>query len=430
MGPPRVSRSRFSILALNMALSTLSGAAIAQDRVDLLLERVEEQDRQIEALRQELNALRAETTTPPEEDQSTREEWGRQAEESEVPTDYDNPAIRVELAGQINQAMNFAGDGDETKAYFVDNETSNTRIRLSGASRFEEGWQLGTTLEVALSPNPSTRVSQDNETVGDTIQVRRAELFVQDERYGRLMFGQGSAAADDAADYDLSLVSGPIMYSGVSDIVGGLNFTDGHNLSGVTLSDAFFNFDSGRMTRIRYDSPMLGPAQLSASAGSNQRWDVALTFGGDYGRWSGVDLGPFTGIGAVSIHKPQDRDEDKRVAGSWSLLHDETGLSLTFSGGFDTDTQGDTPYNLYGKLGWDVAWLPFGATGFGVDYTYTENVSANHDEGQSVGIAMVQLLDRYGIELYSQFRWFALDRAVGPDFNDIFTGTLGTRVRF
>jgi hypothetical protein len=149
MDTTRVSYFCLLSLALNIALSTLAGAAIAQDRVDLLLQRVEEQDRQIEALRQELNALRAETAPPPEEDQSTREEWGRQAEESEVPTDYDSPAIRVELAGQINQAMNFAGDGDETKAYFVDNQASGTRIRLSGASRFEEGWQLGTTLEVA-----------------------------------------------------------------------------------------------------------------------------------------------------------------------------------------------------------------------------------------------------------------------------------------
>lgn len=433
MGTTRFSRLGF-MLVLNIALSTLCGTAIAQDRIDLLLQRIEEQDRQIEALRREVNELRAETAPPPKqekEDFSTREEWGRQAEDSEAPlTDYRYPGIRLDVAGQINQAINFAGDGDDTKAYFVDNEASNTRIRFSGVSGWEKGWKVGTTLEVALSPNPSTRVSQDNESAGDNIQVRRAELFVLDERYGRLMFGQGSAAADDAAEYDLSLVGGPIMYSGVSDIAGGLQFTDGQNLTGVTVLDAFFNFDSLRMNRIRYDSPMLGPAQLSLSAGSDQRYDAALTFGGDYGQWSGIDLGPFTGLGAVSIHDPKDDDEDYRVAGSWSLLHDETGVSLTLSGGFDADTQGDTPYNLYGKLGWDVAWLPFGATGFGLDYTFTENVSADGDQGQSVGLAAVQLLDRYGIELYGQFRWYTLDRDLGPDFDDILVGTLGTRVRF
>jgi hypothetical protein len=443
------SRRVLRMLALSLALSTPGGAAIADDRVDLLLQRVEEQDRQIQELRQELQDLRSETVPQQQQAQEevqqqqqeqvqddaeeieiAREEWGRQAEESEVPAAYDNPSIQVDLAGQINQAMNFAGDGADTKAYFVDNETSNTRLRLSGIGRFQEGWDLGTTLELAFSPNPSTQVSQDDETVGDNIQVRRAEIYVRNDRYGRVMFGQGSAAADDAADYDLSLVGGPIMYSGVADIMGGLQFTDGSDLTGVMLSDAFFNFDSGRMNRIRYDSPMLGPVQASVSAGSDQRWDVALSFGGDYGRWSGIDLGPFTGIGAVGFYDPNDPGMDHRFAGSWSMLHDDTGLSLTVSGGLDTGVSGDTPFNWYSKLGWDVALLPFGATGFGVDYTLTENFSANGDQGQSVGLAMVQLLDRYGIELYTQFRWFTLDRATGPSFDDIYGGTLGTRVRF
>lgn len=64
MGTTRFSRLGF-MLVLNIALSTLCGTAIAQDRIDLLLQRIEEQDRQIEALRQEVNELRAETAPPP-----------------------------------------------------------------------------------------------------------------------------------------------------------------------------------------------------------------------------------------------------------------------------------------------------------------------------------------------------------------------------
>jgi uncharacterized membrane protein YhaH (DUF805 family) len=130
MATSRVSRRLFWMLALSLALSALAGAAVADDRVDLLLQRVDEQDRQIQALRQELNELRSETApqqhqqqqeqAQAEGDKKSREEWGRQAEESEVPTDYVNPAIQVDLAGQINQAINFAGDGERTKAYFVD----------------------------------------------------------------------------------------------------------------------------------------------------------------------------------------------------------------------------------------------------------------------------------------------------------------------
>jgi hypothetical protein len=136
------------------------------------------------------------------------------------------------------------------------------------------------------------------------------------------------------------------------------------------------------------------------------------------------------GIGAVAIYDPSESDVDNRVAASWSMLHDDTGLSLTVSGGLDTATSGGTPYNLYSKVGWDVSWLPFGATGFGVDYTYTENVTADGDQGESFGFAAVQVFERFGIELYSQLRWLSLDRALGPDFEDILVFTNGTRVRF
>jgi hypothetical protein len=135
-------------------------------------------------------------------------------------------------------------------------------------------------------------------------------------------------------------------------------------------------------------------------------------------------------LGALSIYDPNERNVDYRVAGSWSLLHDATGLNLTASSGFEDTAYGGTPYNVYGKLGWNASFLDVGPTGFGVDYTWTENVSGNGDQGQGVGLAAVQVLSAYGIELYSQFRWYSVDRDRGPRFDDIFVGTTGTRVRF
>src|SRR5262249_35677793 len=90
---------------------------------------------------------------------------------------------------------------------------------------------------------------------------------------------------------------------------------------------------------------------------------------------------------------------------------------------------GGTPYNLYGKFGWNAKLLEAGPTGFGVDYTWTENVSGSGDKGQGVGVAAVQVLRRYGIELYTQFRWYSVDRAERPHFADIFLGPRGGGVR-
>jgi len=427
----QTSLRRLAALAPCLALSTVAGAARADDRIDQLLQRIDRQDQEIQELRQEVSELRGRpvVTQPPPPTSDAPQQYKR--EEGDDPlADHGNPGIRLEISGQINQAINFAGDGHDTKAYFVDNDTSNTRLRFAGVARFKENLEIGPLLEVAFSPNPSSDVSQDREIAGDFFQVRRAELYALDPRYGRVTLGRGSSASDDTAEYDLSLVSGPIMYSGISDIVGGLQFTHDGRLTGTRVNQAFFNFDGNRQNRIGYDSPMFGPAQVSVSYGANQQWAAALTFGGDYGRWSAMDVGPFTMLGAVSIYDPNQHGVNFTTAGSWSVLHNATGLNLTFSGGAQEGVKGGTPYNLYGKLGWNAKLLDIGPTGFGVDYTWTENVSGSGDQGQGVGVAAVQVLRKYGIELYTQFRWYSVDRAERPRFDDILVGTLGTRVRF
>src|SRR5262245_10622050 len=396
-------RDRRVLVTVAGLLLALSGEARAQDRIDELIQRLEQQDREIAALREEVNELRLIVPPPPEHPEYRKEDGG------EPLTEYVNPDIRLDVAGQLNPAINVAGDGRSTKVYYVDNDTSESRLRFAGVGIFESGPTVGTTLEVGFSPNNSDDVSQDDETPGDSISVRRAELWVRADRFGRVMLGRGSAAADNTAEYDLTLVGGPIMMSGVSEIAGGLQFTDGHSLSGVTIGDAFQNFDGNRQSRIRYDSPMLGPLQLSVSAGAAPDYDAATTFGGRCDHWTGWQLGPFTTLGAVSIRDPNQDGVDFDVAGSWSMLHNASGLSLTLSSGF-SDADHANPYNVYGKLGWDTKLLPFGKTGFGVDYTWSKNERATDAEGQSVGlegqsvgIAAIQVLDEDGIERYTQF---------------------------
>lgn len=423
MGPDGMGIGRRCAVALSVLLGAAVPAA-AQDRMDALIERLERQEREIQELRQEVKDLRDQGAgVPPKHPEYKREDG------EFTLTDYESPRIRLDVSGQVNSAVNFAGDGRDTKAYFVDNDVSASRIRFAGVSTFDETWDLGSTLEVGLSPNNSFDVSQDDERAGDFISVRRAEVWALDQRFGRVMIGHGSGATNDIVAFDLTRVSGTIMGSG-EFVAGGLEFTDGEELSGVALFDAFFNFDGDRQPRVRYDTPNFGPFQLAVSAGADQRYDLALAFGRDYDHWSGADLPGFTTIGGIGISRPNDDDEDYRLAGSWSILHDTSGVSLTLSGGMDAGTRGDDPYTLYGKLGWDTQLMRFGPTGFGVDYTWTENQVDDGDEGQTAGIAAVQVIESVGIELYSQFRWHTYDRDFGPDLDDLFLGTVGTRIRF
>jgi hypothetical protein len=297
-----------------------------------------------------------------------------------------------------------------------------------GLANYNEDVRFGGLLEVAFSPNNSSDVSQDNEDAGDLINVRRAETGVDSKRFGRLWLGEGSAATDNVAEYDLSGID-VIMYAGVADIVGGLQFTEDGNLTGLTVADAFFDFDGDRQNRVRYDTPVFGPGlQFSTSAGSDQRYDASLNWGGDFDQWTGVEVGPFTTLAAIGISDPSEDGVDYRLMGSGSILHNPTGLNFTVSSGMDQADEGD-PYNLYGKLGWYATLNTLGNTGFGVDFTRGHDVSAPGDDGYSVGGAVVQTIEDYGTELYSQVRWYTLD-GNDPSVDDIVVGTVGTRVKF
>jgi hypothetical protein len=431
------------VLALDAPLSSVSAQEAVDARIQALERQMEEMRRSMQSMEAELEALRkapppeivTTPAVPPEEqpsvvrDQSPQETITTTEQATEPVVSSSQPQVKVSLSGQVNRAINFANDGDSTKAYYVDNDVSNSRFRVLGLANYSEDVRFGGLLEVAFSPNNSSDVSQDNEDAGDLIDVRRAETGVDSRRLGRIWLGKGSAATDNVAEYDLSGLD-VIMYAGVADIVGGLQFTEDGDLTGLTVADAFFDFDGDRQNRVRYDTPMFGPGlQFSASAGSDQRYDASLNWGGDFDQWTGVEVGPFTTLAAVGISDPSENGVDYRLMGSGSILHNPTGLNLTVSSGMDQADDGD-PYNLYGKLGWYGTMNRLGNTGLGVDFTRGHDVAAPGDTGYSVGGAVVQTIEGYGTELYSQLRWYTLDRDDAPSVDDIVVGTVGSRVKF
>jgi hypothetical protein len=173
---------------------------------------------------------------------------------------------------------------------------------------------------------------------------------------------------------------------------------------------------------VRYDSPKFYGAHLATSAISDQRYDAALYWGGQgYG---------FKAVGAAQFVYPNEDDNDFQYGGSFSLLHENTGLNLTLSAALqERDNEGDAQ-NYYAKAGWRKQLFSFGETAFGVDYTQSLNLPTGRDEGYSVGAAAVQQFEKFGTELYLLYRLHALDRDVAPSVQDINMVSVGTRVRF
>ncbi|SJZ79437.1 Outer membrane protein (porin) [Trichlorobacter thiogenes] len=343
-----------------------------------------------------------------------------------------NDKVKLSISGQLNRAVVVANDGYNNTLYHVDNTVSNSRIRFVGSAKASDDLTLGTRLEVAISPDRSSAVSQQQKYLTDTyFDQRWVEISLTSKTFGKLSIGKGDTASNTTAEIDLSKTD-VIQYASITDMGGGFLFrsksgTQGfipNGASNLKVSDAFNSFDGlSRQSRLRYDSPSLYGFSLAGSLVSNQRSDLALFWGGHgYG---------FKGAGAFAVSNPKLASGGLLYDGSFSLLHTVTGLNLTLSGALQQYTIRKDATNLYAKLGWLANFSSLGYTAFGVDYTRSHDLAQAGDKGYSVGAAVVQAFEKIATELYFQYRVFSLDRATGSTpVADINIGTFGARVKF
>ncbi len=397
--------------------------------VERLERLIKQQQQQLESLQQQLNQLKQTATdaqSQAEEAKSVAQEAKTTAQAPvEKTVTSGQERVKLAISGQVNRAVNLIDDGKNTELYFVDNDTSNTRVRFVGTAKATDDLTLGSRLEFAVTSNESGDVSQDNEDTGDFFNTRWADLTLASKRYGKIWLGRGSTASDSTAEVDLSKVD-VLAYSSVADPAGGMLFREssgGNSLTTVSVANAFNNRDGlSRRDRLRYDTPTFWGFHLAGSVVSDQRYDGALYWGGQgYG---------FKAAAAAAIADPNDDNTDLQYDGSFSVLHEGTGLNLTMSAGLlDRDDEGD-PTNFYVKGGWLTRFFSVGETGFGVDYARSLNLPTGKDDGYSVGVAAVQQFENFGTELYLGYRLYSLDRDVAPSVENMNVGTVGARVKF
>jgi hypothetical protein len=388
---------------------------------------IKEQQKQLEMLQKQVNQFKQtaiEAQTQAKEAKSVAEEAKTTAlAPPEKVVTSGQERVKLSISGQVNRAMNVADDGKDTEAYFVDNDASNSRVRFVGTVKATDDLTLGSKIEVAIAPNESSDVDQENEESGDFFDQRWAEVSLESKRFGKVSLGKGDTASNNTAEVDLSKVD-VIAYASVADIAGGLLFRtkSGDTLTDISIGDAFKDLDGlSRKSRLRYDTPTFHGFKLAGSLVSDQRYDGSLWWGGQgYG---------FKAAAAVGIAEPNEDDTSGQYSGSFSVLHEATGLNLTVSAGLKDRDNVDDPTNFYIKPGWIANFFSVGETAFAVDYTRSENLPTEDDDGYSFGVAAVQYFEDYGTELYAQYRLYSLDVG-GPSVNDINVGTVGARVKF
>jgi hypothetical protein len=194
-------------------------------------------------------------------------------------------------------------------------------------------------------------------------------------------------------------------------------------LTNLSIKLAFRTYDGlARVSRVRYDSPSYHGFNFSAAAVTDERYDAAL--------WWGGQSDNFKAIAGLGVADPNLDNAGLQYDGSFSVLHEETGLNLSLSAGVqEIDNQDDAQF-FYAKLGWLKNFFSVGETAFSIDYARMPNQPTEDDEGVSVGLAAVQSFEKYGTEIYALYRNYSLDRDVEPEVYDIDVVSIGTRVKF
>ena len=335
--------------------------------------------------------------------------------------------ISLKLSGQVNRGLLFVDDGFDNETYFVDNDNSSTRFRLTGSGDVGNV-EVGVNFEVQIESNSSASVSILNQDTGSVnFTQRKLEVYAKGD-WGKISLGQGDMASNGTSEEDLS-GTGVIGYSAVNDLAGGQFFRDSAALpvAGVnpTVGDTFSNIDGqSRRDRIRYDSPTLAGFTLSGGFGEEDRWDVALRYAGEFGA---IRV-------AAAIAHGEDNGDDKHTNGSASILHTPTGLSLTVAAGQEdlSPTTMQDPEFYYVKLGWQTNSItPAGKTAFAIDYYDGDDIDTDGGESSSWGIFAVQKLDKVGTELYLGYRNYEYEDTLGGiNYDDVSAVMAGARVKF
>lgn len=331
--------------------------------------------------------------------------------------------------GQVDPAIVSFDDGVDTDTDLADNSKSNTRFGFWLRQPFGED-ELRFQFETALGFRPSSGLGQNSQPdvwEWDKTFIRRVDISYKSARYGTFYIGQGSMASDGSGSTDLS-GTGVVSDVGLGDYVGARFLrTSSGALSNVSMGDAFINLDGTRYGRVRYDTPGFNNFTVGIAYGKNilnasddnKYYDIALNYKNTLP--NGTEVAG--GIGYMVI----DTDVGPNVKdtfGSVSVLL-ESGWNGTFSAG-SRDPDGSFYMAKIGYLAKN--WVAWGDTAVSVDYYHSDDFASIGGSGDSYGLAVVQNVDQYDLQLYLGYRNYSYDDNIASykDANSLVTGVKWT----
>lgn len=365
-----------------------------------------------------------------------------------------NRKVSLQIYGQVNTAVMFweadgasGAPGSRSDVYVVDNDISSTRFGFKGKAKITPDYSAGFKIEIETQSADSNVVDGDaNRDDNMTIGLRKAEWYLKSKTYGKLTVGQGGFANDGITHIDLS---GTNVIAQFDDLKFGEKILAA---PGIEYDDYTRGgpYEFNRGNRVRYDSPTFAGFIVSAAWGEDDAWDVALRYAGQLGDFklaAGIAYGQSSDITSLSNDNTcalAGCDELEVLNGSASIIHNPTGLFVTFAAGYrEFDNNADAvpglvdETNTYygGRAGISQRFIPLGKTAFYGEYQIMENdnylgAAGVDTEAEIYGAGIVQKIDAAAMELYLGYRHVELGDNLGTVLDDLDVVTTGARIKF
>lgn len=336
--------------------------------------------------------------------------------------------MNLVISGHVNQMVTFRDNGQSSGVAFSGNDQSETRFRFVGTGKISDDLTAVTTIEFGDDSGDSYSISDNAEGVDQAaFVIRQMKIDLKSKSLGTFSIGDASLGTDGFhVAGDLSGM-GIIQDSGDNGLYNGETFRNSTTGALVTtIGQVFSNLDAGRRDRVRYDSPTFAGFQLRTSYATEDGTNIGLKYGGNFG---GVKI-----AGGVAWDATRDGgNETDTVNGSIGVLL-PFGLNFFLSGA-DRNIGGgagngniDTD-RIYARIGYMFTATELGQTRLGLAWGQNDDLQLNGDEGERWSIAVVQVVEPLGAEVYAGYHNWSLDRP-GTQVDDIDVVSVGMRVSF
>ena len=279
-----------------------------------------------------------------------------------------NRRVSLEVYGLVNQALLGWYDGKDADVYEVTNDNQRTRIGFKGKAKIDKDWEAGFKIEIGIRSANSKRVNQFNSKGDDNpddvgFDLRDIYWYLKDKHRGKLIVGLSNAATDKITESNLTQTESFAKYSDVEDTGLGMILRSAVNgrLTSSGISWRRLIGDSGDQPgegergfdMVKYELPTVHGFLLSASLGAAEFWDIALRYEGEFGDFkfeAGVGYLETLEGAQIAVCAAAEVDEVyfnelveletsdcRSIGGSFSVVHEKTGLFLNFGTGLKVD---------------------------------------------------------------------------------------------